>query len=229
MAKSRKKTAEPAVYKPTLLYVADPMCPWSYAFSNIVSQLKGELEDQMKFRMLMGGLRPYYQDPISFGLRSMIIDSWHQVQERTGLPFYYHYFDRHELPFDTEPASRAMVAIRQLKPELEFEIFHYLQDAFFHHNEDIAQEETLVESILKFGISEQDFLELFHSENIERATKNDFDYAQRIGATTLPSLYVIQEGGPELVRHGYAELQIVEEQLKQRVPELSIFSEASAV
>ena len=65
----------------------------------------------------MGGLRAGNTEPMTDKDKDYIRGAWAKVGEATGQPFDPSFFDR-EFVYDTEPACRAVVAARRLKPNM---------------------------------------------------------------------------------------------------------------
>ena len=60
----------------------------------------------------MGGLRPYTTEVATPAFRETIAAHWQQVARESGLPFNDAALAREGFVYDTEPACRAVVAVR---------------------------------------------------------------------------------------------------------------------
>ncbi len=200
---------------PLLLYVTDPMCAWCYGFTPIVRRLRALWYGRLSVQVLVGGLRPYAQEPLSDLEKDNLAVSWHRAQLKCQLPFDYKFFLRQELTYDTEPACRALLTVKHLRPNLTLEVLRALHSAFYADGRDISKPEVLVEVVRPFGISENLFLALFETEEIYRQTQQEFEMVERLGVSTLPSVYLDHPNGPRLISRGFCALPELEERLLQ--------------
>lgn len=179
------------------------MCSWCYGFSPEITRIKGEYQDVLGFKMVMAGLRTGTTQPMDEPTKDEVAHHWHQVHERTGQEFNFKFFQKENFVYDTEPACRAMVVVRHLRPAFEFEIFQALQHAFYNQAIDITKADGLVNVLLNFEIKEQDFLSLFRSDQIRHETQQDFNLARRIGASGFPSVYLQTGDQMHVITRGY--------------------------
>lgn len=190
-----------------LVYVADAMCSWCWGFAPVVSQLRHEYADRLAFRLVMGGLRP--------GPAAQLVDErvkadlkhhWEAVHARSGQPFDHTFFQREGFIYDTEPASKSVVAVRRLAPEKEFSFFHALQEAFYARNVDITHADKLADLAKEAGVDDARFSELLASEEVLKATRQDYAYARALGVSGFPSLVLVKGGLGLTVTYGYMAL-----------------------
>lgn len=195
---------ENAENKPQLLYFTDPMCPWSYGFISEISKLFGEYEQHVDLRLVMGGLRVNDNLVLTEPVKHEMARQWRRVNAITGRRFNFNFFNhkQHYL-YNTEPACRAVVTLRYMHPELALDIFKGLQENFFVEGEDLTQEDSLIDVLLKYDVQEEDFLDMFHSENIYLETQDDFDLTSRLGVNVFPSVYLQAENSLTLITRGY--------------------------
>ena len=190
--------------KPRLLYFTDPMCPWSYGFTPEISKLYGEYQEHIGLRLVMGGLHVNDNLILTEPAKHEMARQWHRIQDITGRRFNFNFFNhKHHYLYNTEPACRAMVTLRYMKGDVEFELFKALQENFFIEGEDLTQDDSLVDVLLKFDIEEDDFLSMFHSENMYLETQDDFDFTSRVRVNVFPSLYLKANHSLTLISRGY--------------------------
>lgn len=166
-------------------------------------------------QVLVGGLRPYVQEALTELEKDQLAITWHRAQQKCQLPFNYKFFLQQELVYDTEPACRALLTVRHLRPGLSLEVLRALHSAFYADGRDISQPEVLVEVVRPFGISENLFLAVFETEEIFRQTQQEFQAVQRFGVSTLPSIYLAHAKGPRLISRGFCTLPELEDRLLQ--------------
>jgi len=88
--------------------------------------------------------------------------------------------------YDTEPAARAVVAMRQLDAARELAYFHALQEAFYARNEDITQLEILMQ--LAPGVAAGVFRDCYESAATTALLEQDFATTRQLGVQGFPTL-----------------------------------------
>ncbi|MFD2999090.1 DsbA family protein [Pontibacter toksunensis] len=186
-----------------LIYVVDPMCSWCYGFAPVIKKIVTEQEDTMQFKLVMGGLRPGTEQPLDEQMKASIEQHWQDVEKVSGQPIDYTFFEREKFIYDTEPGCRAVVTVRYLKPEAEFEMLEEVQSAFYAKNQDVTNENVLAAIAGKFDIEAEAFLERFNSEEMKEKTQQDFIIARHLQANAFPSLYLLNGTSVHLLSRGY--------------------------
>ncbi|GGK56252.1 DsbA family protein [Rufibacter glacialis] len=200
---------------PLLLYVTDPMCAWCYGFTPVIRRLNALWFGRLTVQVLVGGLNPYAHDPLSAPERDKLAVNWHRSQRKSLLPFDYSFFLQKDAQYDTEPACRALLTVRHLRPGLSLEVLRALHSAFFADGLDLSNTRVLVEVLRPFGIPENLFLAVFETDEIYRQTQEEFQLVEQMGVSTLPSVYLDHAQGPRLISRGFCELPELEERLLQ--------------
>lgn len=183
------------------VYFADPMCSWCYGFSPVITALATQFAGRLPVRLVMGGLRAGNTQAMRPQDRDYIRNAWTRVGEASGQPFDFAFFERDTFVYDTEPACRAVVAMRRLAPDKALGFMGAIQRAFYGHNQDITQTEVLA------GIAERETgmdAATFTAELMAPETRNetfrDFLIAQQAGVQGFPCLVAGNE------RDGYAQV-----------------------
>ncbi|MHA6247924.1 DsbA family protein [Pontibacter sp. CAU 1760] len=186
-----------------LIYVMDPMCSWCYGFAPVFKQLMEAQQDRMQFKLVLGGLRPGTEKPLEEEMKESIRHHWQEVEKISGQPIDYSFFGREGFVYDTEPSCRAVVTMRYLKPEAEFEMASAVQSAFYAKNQDVTRGEVLAAVASQFGVAEDAFLDRFNSEEMKEKTRQDFTIARHLQANAFPSLYLLNGTKIHLLSRGY--------------------------
>ncbi|WP_245539621.1 DsbA family protein [Pontibacter roseus] len=189
------------------------MCAWCYGFTHVIRRLRALWHGRLTVEVVAGGLSPYAETPITQEEKERLALSWHRVQERTSLPFNYGLFLNRNFVYDTEPACRALHVVRRLRPALTLEVLRAMHSAFYADGLNLADPQVLAAVVRPFGIHENLFYTLFEAEEVIDATEKEFEFAQMIGVTDLPSVYVEGGMGPELLVKGFCQLDELEERL----------------
>ena len=204
-----------------LIYVMDPMCSWCYGFAPVIRKTIEETQGNMQFKLVMGGLRPGTEKPLEEQMKKSIMQHWNDVDQVTGQPFDYTFFERDDFVYDTEPACRAIVTMRYEKPEMELEMVEAVQRAFYANNNDVTNPEVLASIASQFDVQEDTFLERFNSEEMIEKTKQDFVIAKHLQATAFPSLFILNGTNIHLVSRGYRPYDGLAAHLKRVVQEIA--------
>jgi len=189
--------------KPVLLYIADPMCSWCWGFSPVIQEIQEQFGDACQVRLIAGGLYPGTQEAMGEGFRSTVREHWQHVNERTGQPFDFDFFERERFVYNTEPPCRALVAARHLKPGAELDLLARLHAAFYRDNRDITETSTIMAVAEEAGLDPAAFREAFESEAIKNETVEDFNLAQELGMLGLPTLLGYDGGDIKVMTEGY--------------------------
>lgn len=199
-------TEEAPMVEPHLIYFADPMCSWCYGFSPVIDRVREAYGRALPIRVIMGGLRPGTDTPMTPKAKTDIAGHWHHVHEASGLPFDPAVLHREGFIYDTDPAARAVVVVRRQGEELALRYLAAAQRAFYAENRDVTSGEVLGDLAADFGLDRDAFLTDWGSETAKQETWRDYATAQRAGVTGFPTLV----GGPNdqgvygVVTRGYA-------------------------
>lgn len=189
-----------------LWYFADPMCSWCWGFAPVIGAIKENYAEQLQLALVMGGLRPGTTELLTPERREELLHHWQEVEQRTGQPFRYEGAMPAGFIYDTEPASRAVVTVEELKPEAKFDYFKSVQAAFYANGQDVTQPGTLAALAEQQGIASGDFLVRFQSEDIIERTYRHFEQTHQTGIRGFPAAVLQSGGGFKLLTYGYAPL-----------------------
>jgi putative protein-disulfide isomerase len=191
---------------PHLIYFSDPMCSWCYGFSPVIEEIRRTFGRGLPIRVVMGGLRPGTETPMTEEAKLEIGDHWTHVHEATGLPFNGAGMSRPGFVYDTDPAARAVVVARREGEEQAAAFLTRAQQAFYAEGRDVTQAETLAEIAEELGLDVAPFLEAWSGEGAKQETWRDYAISQRAGVTGFPTLVAgpNDEGVYGVVTRGYA-------------------------
>ena len=187
-----------------LWYFADPMCSWCWGFSPVINQIKNDYNDKLQIALNLGGLRPGTTEVVSDKMRDEILHHWHEVHKMSGQEFNF----KNPMPegfiYDTEPASRALVAFGKINTENTLALFHDIQYAFYVEQRDVTQQQVLLELVSKFKINESDFLKEFQSDETKQQTQQHFKNTRQAGVLGFPTLVFQHEKQHQFLSRGFA-------------------------
>ena len=202
---------------PHLIYFTDPMCSWCYGFSPVIEEIRRTFGRGLPIRVVMGGLRPGTETPMTQEAKLEIADHWTHVHEATGLPFNGAGMSRPGFVYDTDPAARAVVVARREGEEMAAAFLGRAQGAFYAEGRDVTTSQVLGEIAAELGLERQPFLDAMASEDAKAETWRDYAIAQRAGVTGFPTLVAgpNEQGVYGVVTRGYAPAEQVLPVLKE--------------
>ena len=208
---------------PHLIYFADPMCSWCYGFSPAIEEIRRAFGRALPIRLVMGGLRPGVEEPMSLAARTEVIGHWRHVHDASGLPFDETAL-REGFVYDTDPAARAVVVVRRDDPELALTYLARVQRAFYAEARDVTQGEVLAELAAEHGLDRDAFLARWSAEDAKAETWRDYAVSQRAGVTGFPTLVAgpNEAGTYGVVTRGYAQPDQVVAVLKAWVDQIAV-------
>jgi putative protein-disulfide isomerase len=189
---------------PHLLYIADPMCSWCYGFAPVIGGLAAHFGQRLPVRIMVGGLRAGNTRAMTAEDRDYIRGAWTRVNAASGQPFDFAFFDRPTFTYDTEPACRAIVAVRSIATDKALAMKTAISSAFYGHNRDTTSADVLADIAAAIGIDRATFVEKFQSADIRNETFRDFLTAKDMGVEGFPCL-LASRGGDEyaIVTNGF--------------------------
>jgi len=190
-----------------LWYFADPMCSWCWGFSPAISAIKESYSDRLKIALMLGGLRPGTTEPVTPQFREEILHHWRDVHKMTGQPFAFEGAMPEGFVYDTEPASRAVIAVAEIDPEAIFPYFKSVQAAFYSQGRDVTKSATLAELAEQHYIDKPRFLERFESDDVRNKTRAHFRITRETGVRGFPTIVLQAESGQKLLTNGCRPLE----------------------
>lgn len=202
----------PYAHLSEVIFVGDPMCSWCYGFGPELKKLREALKG-VPFSMIMGGLR----DGEIFDAAKLKnhLGYWQAVHEATGLPFDDTALSQEGFNYTTEPACRAVIAVRTLDKTKEYDVYSALQKAFYAEGKDITQEGVIVETIEAVGIDKALFLQQFQSETMRKVAIIDKQKARTYGVSSFPTLIIIDTQGHMSQIRGYKKYEEIKTLIKR--------------
>lgn len=197
-----------------LWYFADPMCSWCWGFAPVISAIKESYSDRLKVALMLGGLRPGTTEPVTRQFREQTLHHWRDVHQMTGQPFVFEGAMPEGFVYDTEPASRAVIAVAEIVPEATFPYFKAVQAAFYSQGRDVTRAATLADLAEQHNIGKPRFLERFESEDVRNKTQTHFRITRESGVRGFPTI-VLQAGtGHKLLTNGCRPLEELRPELE---------------
>jgi putative protein-disulfide isomerase len=196
-----------------ILLIVDPMCSWCWGFSPVVRALDEAYGDCAPVYPIAGGLRPLTSDPMNDRAKVEIQHHWEQVKKSSGQSFDFSFFDRKNFIYDTEPACRALVTVRFLKPNCSLIFLEMLHQAFYAENRDVTDDNVLAALAEAAGVDPFDFKEFFPTRKMIYLTASDFFRSQSMGVSGFPTIILRVNEKLSLLSAGYRSFDEIKPQI----------------
>ena len=187
-----------------LIYIGDPMCSWCWGIAPELDKLLDDYQENLGFRLVLGGLRPGGGDAWTPQFRNFLREHWEHVQEASGQDFNFDLLEREAFNYDTEPPCRAVRVIRDLAPEQEFAFFKAVQRQFYVENGDPDTPEFYESLCEEHQINFGEFRSHFASDLYRQRVREDFAQNQEWGIMGFPSVLLQRADRLYAVTLGYS-------------------------
>jgi putative protein-disulfide isomerase len=190
-----------------LIYVLDPMCSWCYGFGKPLQTFLDTVPDT-ELTLIVGGLRPFTTEALSDAKRNEILTHWHHVGEASGQTFAQAPLTAMHASgfiYDTEPACRAIVTVREHWPAHAWHYTKAIQRAFYAEAKNITHADVLADIAADAGLDREAFIIALESDAMKDATRSDFAQAQAWGIRGFPALIAAHKDALHMVSNGYCD------------------------
>ncbi len=171
-----------------MIYFADPMCSWCWGFSPVIGAVAEAFGSQLPIRLVMGGLRPGTTTPMTDAAREEVRGHWRHVTEASGQPFGPAALSKPGFVYDTDPAARAVVAMRRLAPDQALAFLARTHRAFYLEGEDVTDAEVLTTLAEGLGVDGPVFAAALGDEEVRQETWRDYAISRNAGVSGFPTL-----------------------------------------
>jgi putative protein-disulfide isomerase len=200
----------------TLYFVVDPMCSWCWGFAPVIEEARRRLKEAYDIHLVMGGLRTKGEMVWDTPAKRYLQKHWKKVGERTGQPFNDILFEKSDFTYDTYPACKAVVTVRELLGEdAAFTYLHAIQYAFYAQGIDITKTRLLFGYYDRLFGNSSKFAFMYGTERMETLMYHDVAKARSMGATVFPSVVLVDEAGHMVCQKGYRSFDEIEHLLKE--------------
>jgi putative protein-disulfide isomerase len=198
-----------------LFIVVDPMCSWCWGFAPVIEKVRERFADRYRISLVVGGLRTKGEMVWDEAAKSYLKEHWKGVAARTGQPFDEALFAKRDFVYDTYPACKAVVTVRELLGEdAAFKYLHTIQLAFYAQGTDITNTRLLYGYYEQLFGNSGKFAFMYGTERIETLMMHDFAKARSMGATAFPSVVIVDTDGHMVCQKGYRSIEEMNRLLK---------------
>jgi putative protein-disulfide isomerase len=186
-----------------IIYVGDPMCSWCWGFSPVLDRIRDNYGALAPMRVVVGGLHAFDTEPMSDDYKATIRSHWEHVAEATAQPFNYAFFDRQGFVLDTEPACRATVTVRNIKPAAVWPFYESIHKGYYVEDSDTTALDTFMSYAEREEIDGEQFKAAFESDAMRQETLEDFAWCQQSGVTGFPAVVLREDQHKAALTIGY--------------------------
>jgi len=202
--------------KSVLYVVVDPMCSWCWGFSPVIEQIRSTFTDTYEISLVVGGLRTKGDMVWDDTAKGYLRTHWEDVGKRTGQTFDTTLLEKSYFEYDTYPACKAVVTVRELLgEEAAFTYLHTIQHAFYAHGIDITKTRLLYGYYEQLFGNSGKFAFMYGTERMETLMYHDFAKARSMGATAFPSIVIVDKDGHMVCQKGYRSFEDVKQLLEE--------------
>lgn len=205
-------------------YVGDPMCSWCWGISPTVSAVEAFCVAQgIEFSMTMGGLRAGGGDPWNETFKSFLRNEWRHIGQTTGQPFGFTLLDAEYFNYDTEPACRAVAAVKLLQARNQFPLstllkfFTAVQHKFYVEGQDTTVVDFYESICASLALDFAEFRTLFDSPEAQQAVQQEFVRCRQLGVRSFPTLLLEHNGDIKPLAAGFVTKEDVLARLRHAI------------
>lgn len=199
-------------------YFFDPLCGWCYGFSDSLSQFYENHKHEYEFEVIPGGMiRGAMVGPIE-SKREIIKGSYQRIEEMSGVTFgemFLKRTDEGSTILDSDPPTKAFHAIKKLGNTSDVLVAKAIQKAIYFTGIDPNSAQAFATLATEFGINQSDFIEAFHSKDIEDEMHQYYYTAQQFQVQSFPYMIMETEGAYYLISQGFRTSEDLEDVLQK--------------
>ncbi|MBW3590260.1 MAG: DsbA family protein [Actinobacteria bacterium] len=190
---------------PSIIYVGDPMCSWCWGIAPQIDELQMRCPD-LPFHVVVGGLQVGPgAEHINDELAEFLAAHWMEVEAHSRQPFDLSILKRRDWLYDTEPACRAVAAMREIDEAKAWPLFKRLQRAFYAEGTPLSDSGAYPSLVADVGADPDVFMESYLSDASKEAAWADFGAVAEWGITGFPTVLVRRGSQGHLLANGYRE------------------------
>lgn len=202
--------------KPTLIYVNDPLCGWCFGFHSVMEKLAVRFKDQLRFKVIAGGLAiEENAQTINEGY-SFIRDAFGRVEQTTGVTFGENFkllAEEGSYLIDSMPGSVAQTVVNEVAPDFSLTFAGKMQHALYVDGKDLNKLATFQELLADTPVPVEEFSTLYNSDKIREKTIEQFEWCKKVGASAFPALLLEIGNEIGLMTKGYRPYDTLESHL----------------
>lgn len=207
----------------TVVYGVDPLCGWCFGIGEALRAARRELADEVQWEVALGGLvvgervRPVAEDAAY--LRQGLAQVERTTGRRAGPSYWREVVEPGTWISDSEPAVRAVVAVRDLAgDDAALDVAYALCDGMYLDGRTPDDPAHVRQVAADRGLDADAVLDRFSSADGRTAVQREYARARGLGITTYPSLFVRRGAALIPVVAGYAPTEAIVEGIRAAAP-----------
>lgn len=192
--------------KDKIIYIYDALCGWCYAMADVMKKTIDKYSDEFEFEILSGGMVTGDRAGRIGDKFDYINKAYKTVENHTGAKFgpkFLKELKKGDLEMSSIEPSKALTAIKKINPEFSFNFAHSLQNAIYFEGKSLSDEENLASMAKENGIEKEQFLKYYNSNEINKATENEFEFVSKLGISGFPTILLEKNEEFYLIARGY--------------------------
>lgn len=200
--------------KPKIIYVYDSMCGWCFGFSIVIYRIYEEYKDDFDFEVLSGGMIIGEGVTPAYKMKDFILKAYPRVEQTTGVKFgepYLELFKEGSYILNSELASEVITVVKEIRPDLAFEVVKELQYVHFVLGHTLNSLVTYESILNKKGVNLNEFSRAISNPETKNKTLKEFAFVKQLGINGFPALLLLHKNKYYSISSGYANYEDVKE------------------
>jgi len=176
-----------------ITYVYDPLCGWCYGFSPVIKQIYKKFRSKLDFEVISGGMVVGDRIGPIGEVAAYISEAYKVVENRTGVEFGKNFLkglEEGSMIFSSIPPSQALTAFKHMRANDAVLMAHEIQKAIYFNGNAPVNPNTYFELAKKFDLNLVEYENLLQSEEIAKATQNEFQKSAELGVSGFPTVFI---------------------------------------
>ncbi|MDC1067899.1 DsbA family protein [Candidatus Kapabacteria bacterium] len=189
-----------------ILYIFDPLCGWCYPMADVINKSITKYSNDFDFEIISGGMVLGERAGKIGEKFAYVNDAYKSVESHTGAKFgpaFLKELEKGELMMSSLEPSIALQVVKELDPSSAFKFAHSLQNALYFDGIDLTSFDNLLKIAKDNNVDENDFTDLYNSEDYSRKTLSDFEFASKLGVNGFPTILLEKNQEYYLIARGY--------------------------
>ena len=181
--------------KPTLIFIGDPLCGWTYSLLLELDKL--ELELRKEFEIVVLPLGTITED-ISLAepqtgdcLRTAIMSISRKTGVEFGQEFLYGLLSDQTVILNSTKPAVASYLVSSIREDISFAFFRELQLAYFNRGKDLNLDSTYQEIFPLLGLDPKEWLMIINDNRYHNSYQENSNTLYAAGMHSVPSIFLL--------------------------------------
>lgn len=193
--------------KPKIIYVYDALCGWCFGFSPVMAKFGETYNDKVDIEVISGGLKLGKSVGTINEVAPFIKTAYKDVESHCGVRFGAAFVNgplkTGNMVLNSLPPAIAMAIVKERSPEKALKFAAMLQNMIYVDGKEPENLEEYGAYAEKLGFDKNQFLAKMKDPIYIQKAQKEFDFAQSIGATSFPAVFIEKNGKREMLVNGY--------------------------